>query len=194
MNKKGLTLVELIFSLALISIIMVFIFNLLGDLKTEDSLSKTRSEDSLTRSTVINLIQNDFIKLGLYRWSSCNQSGSLICISFTFKDNTTKNLHVYEDFIAYGAPGMMEKWTLQGGKFTLDNFSYCFKTTIENPKDRFDTASPNYYLKIFIPVTHDVKSKRKYDFEIMSMGKMTDIYASNPNSLVFNGQTKSSVC
>ena len=65
MNKKGLTLVELIFSLALISIIMVFIFNLIGDLKTEDSLSKTRSEDSLTRSTVINLIQNDFIKIDL---------------------------------------------------------------------------------------------------------------------------------
>ena len=60
---------------------MVFIFNLLGDLKTEDSLSKTRSEDSLTRSTVINLIQNDFIKLGLYKWSSCNQSGSLMCMS-----------------------------------------------------------------------------------------------------------------
>ncbi len=194
MNKKGLTLVELIFSLALISIIMVFIFNLLGDLKTEDSLSKTRSEDSLTRSTVINLIQNDFIKLGLYKWSSCNQSGSLMCMSFTFKDNTTKYLHVYEDFIAYGATGLMEKWTLQGGKFTMDNFTYCFKTTIDNPPSGLDTSSPNYYLKIFIPVTHDVKSKRKYDFEIMSMGKMTDIAANNPKSLIFNGQTKSSVC
>ena len=187
MNKKGLTLVELIFSLALISIIMVFIFNLLGDLKTEDSLSKTRSEDSLTRSTVINLIQNDFIKLGLTKWDTCSQNGTLFCFTFTFKDNTTKNLHVYEDFIAYGAPGMMEKWTLQGGKFTTDNFSYCF--SLANNAD-----SPYYLLKIFIPVTHDVKSKRKYDFEIMSLGKSTDINTSNPKTLTFNGHSFNSVC
>ena len=61
LNNKGVTLIELIVSLALISIVMVFIFNLLIDLKAEDSLSSKRSTDALNRSTIIRLIQNDFL-------------------------------------------------------------------------------------------------------------------------------------
>ena len=39
MNKKGMTLMEVLVSLVLISIVMIFIVNLLSDLKNEGILS-----------------------------------------------------------------------------------------------------------------------------------------------------------
>ena len=61
MNKKGMTLMEVLVSLVLISIVMIFVVNLLSDLKNEDVLSNKRNEDTLTRASLINVIQSDLI-------------------------------------------------------------------------------------------------------------------------------------
>ena len=61
MNKKGMTLMEVLVSLVLISIVMIFVVNLLSDLKNEGILSNKRNTDSLTRASLINVIQGDLI-------------------------------------------------------------------------------------------------------------------------------------
>ena len=61
MNKKGMTLMEVLVSLVLISIVMIFIVNLLSDLKNEGILSNRRNEDSLTRASFINVTEAEFI-------------------------------------------------------------------------------------------------------------------------------------
>ena len=66
MNKKGMTLMEVLVSLVLISIVMIFIVNLLSDLKNEGILSNKRNEDSLTRASLINVIEADLINTNPY--------------------------------------------------------------------------------------------------------------------------------
>ena len=66
MNNKGMTLMEVLVSLVLISIVMIFIVNLLSDLKNEDVISAKRNEDTLTRAALINVIQGDLINSDNY--------------------------------------------------------------------------------------------------------------------------------
>ena len=61
MNKKGMTLMEVLVSLVLISIVMIIVVNLLSDLKNQDVLSNKRNEDTLTIASLINVIKSDLI-------------------------------------------------------------------------------------------------------------------------------------
>ena len=45
MKSKGMTMVELIVSVGLISIVMVFVFNILVDMRQEETNSSFKSQD-----------------------------------------------------------------------------------------------------------------------------------------------------
>ena len=60
-KSKGTTLIEIMVSLALISIVLIFVFNILADLKSEDRESTRGPEDSIKRASYTRIIQNDFI-------------------------------------------------------------------------------------------------------------------------------------
>lgn len=61
MNNKGMTLVEIVISIGLVSIIMVFTLNLLVELRSEEALGSNKSNDLLNRSIIIRTVQNDFL-------------------------------------------------------------------------------------------------------------------------------------
>ena len=50
LNSKGMTLTEVIAALIILSIVMIFLFNILSDLRYEDYLSLSRNEDSINRA------------------------------------------------------------------------------------------------------------------------------------------------
>ena len=169
MNKKGFTLIELIFSLVLVSIVLIFIMSLLSDLKREDSLNSSRSADLLTRSNIISLIENDIINKGVSSISESNKNGSYINIKIDFNDNTTKNLIVYSNYLVYGAPNKLEKWDFKSIKFlnpSSNKYKYCYKKSDKSSVD----GKYYYMLNLNIPVDSDIYAKRKYDFDIMVMG------------------------
>ena len=164
MNNKGFTLVELIVSIGLISIVMVFLFNLLGNVKREESLSNSNNTDSLNRSMIIRVIQNDFIELNLRSVNTCNV-GEVLCYSFYFLNGTTKQLIVNKNNIIYDN----EKWLLESGEYTSSNSVYCTN------KEYGD----NYYLKIFIPVINSVNDGKVRDIELIRIGKLSEITTFN---------------
>ena len=157
MNNKGFTLVELMVSVALVSIVLVFMFNLLGDIKRESSISNDNIDDIIDRSTITRIIQNEWIEKKLTRVATCNETGTIMCYAFTFKDNSTKRLLVKEKEIEYDN----ERWILEDGEYNADGATYC--------SYKKDTGK-NYLLKIVIPVIDHKEDNRIHDIELVKMG------------------------
>ena len=164
MNNKGFTLVELMVSIALIALVLVFMFNLLGDIKRESALSNEDISDALNRSTITRLIQNDFIENNLIKVEACNEE--VLCYDFTFQNNNSKRLIVRENEIEYDN----ERWVLDSGTYTKDGSIYCISN-----------VGTNYYLRILIPVINHMEDKRIHDIEIMRVDKK-EIIAEGSNA------------
>ena len=174
MNRvsKGTTLIEIMVSVILISIVLVFIFNILADLKYEDSIASSRSADAISRASYTRIIQNDFIINKLREISDCGTDDSHICIRFTydkeFVNNSStynhKDLYIYNNYIIYDN----EKWSLSYGNYIFNSnkplINYYYTPRPANASNDFVEYS---YLNIYVPVKYNTVSYRKYDFELI---------------------------
>lgn len=190
MNNKGTTLIEILISVVLIATIMVFMFNLLVDLKNEESLSTRKSTDTLNRSSIIHLIQNDMISKGVSAVAFCNNTSDScdsnhLYFTFTYKDNTIKTLKIFTDYLVYDN----EIWELSNGKYLLTDITYCYKNDAKSDNTSEAVTSPYYFLNINIPVSHDASSKRKYDIDIIDI--KSDSSVSIPSSINYLGKNYS---
>lgn len=177
MNKKGMTLMEVLVSLVLISIVMIFIVNLLSDLKNEGILSNKRNEDSLTRASLINVIEADLINTNPYLVTfikNCDQvsnKNTKTCYQFVFQNtqnNSTQSKYLYinSNFIAYGPTNSMEKWELNYGIYDVDNIS------ISYIGGKSSSNAPSI-LAIHIPVIGvDASAKNKFDIELTALSSV----------------------
>lgn len=176
MNNKGMTLMEVLVSLVLISIVMIFIVNLLSDLKNEGILSTRRNEDSLTRASLISVIEADLISSDNYLVKfkkECNQKDrttSKRCYQFTFKNHTVKTLYVTSTYIAYGEytlsnnnASKMEKWNIGYGTYDVSKIAVNCVVSPDGNK------SPTL-LTIHIPVNGvDATAKNKFDIDLTAL-------------------------
>lgn len=191
LNRKGMSLTEVIAALVILSIVMIFLFNILSDLRYEDYLSLSRNEDAINRANLINIIENDIIENDLYKLSTCEDENN-ICLLFDFKKANQKKLIVAETFVAYGTDDMLEKWDLQNGKYDLQNFSYCLKTSSydENLSEIINMQYSEYfYLRIKVPVVDVVDNGRKSDLDLTYVNK--NINHQFPYTVTVRGTTYS---
>ena len=180
MNNKGTTLVEVLVSVVLIAIVMIFIFNLLSDLKNEDYLSNYRTQDSLNRTELIHLVENDFINMELLNVTSNNCGSDKMCITFEYKDKIgitrIKQLEIKQNEIIYGD----EKW-LFNSKIQLDGTVYCAKSNYNG----------YYIFNLNVPINHEATSARKLSIDISYLStKSVNI----PSSINVKNGTISSTC
>jgi hypothetical protein len=166
--SKGTTLIEIMVSLALISVVLIFMFNILSDLKVEDRESTRGSEDSVERASYTRIIQNDFINLGLKSISYCSAPDSLFCYSFVFNNNTTKTLEIYtkddKGVIIYDN----EKWTLDSTTFNKDKAKFCYQESKQqDPIHNSQGVDAKFQLiRIYIPTYLNPSTSRKLDLEL----------------------------
>jgi len=120
--KKGITLMEIIVSIALISIVMIFLFNVLANIRNEEVLSKRKSENLINQALVIKNIQDDLADNNLISFAVNNNS-----ITFTYEDNITKELTWDENSITYNN----EKTTFRAN---INNNAILIEETINNHK------------------------------------------------------------
>ena len=104
LNKKGITLIEIIVSIGLISIVMIYLFNLLVDMQYEEDHSSYAKDNVVNRATIIRIVQDDFMKYGL---QAVNQYTS-DSISFTFNDGSIRTMNITANSISYNG----ETWLL----------------------------------------------------------------------------------
>ena len=74
LNNKGITLVEIVISVALISIVLIFLFNLLIQVNNENADNEVRSSYLVNQSTFIKQIEEDFIEYKLKNGEECTAS------------------------------------------------------------------------------------------------------------------------
>ena len=61
LNQKGITLVELIISMALISIVIMFLFRLLVDVRYGENNTDFNRVNQQTRAVILKRVQQDFL-------------------------------------------------------------------------------------------------------------------------------------
>lgn len=71
-NQKGVTIVEIVVSVALISLVIIFIFNLMITVKNINDDSNSTSTNIINQNIIIRKVQADFKDLELTKVDSCS--------------------------------------------------------------------------------------------------------------------------
>lgn len=122
MNKKGTSLVELIISIALISVVLVFMIKLLLDINNSINNSSFAKNNQINRAEIIRLIEND-IKDKKITGITDESTSNVLTIKINFKETTnqaiiTATKSIVDDpsvFTYTDTSGNFRKWTFAEG-------------------------------------------------------------------------------
>lgn len=190
-NNKGMTLIELLVSIVLIGIVLVFLFQLLVDLKNETENNNFAYNNQVNRTEAIYTIQNDL----------SNPEYTLIAIQDDSTDDKFSIKFVYEG--AYNLPkpileiekvttenellGNMEKYYLKYTSIDGTKYSWEMKGATVDQCGLFtykiDETANKYYFKLnlylYNSVYHDRNNKDRNnavdDIELTHTGNLNDI-------------------
>lgn len=90
-NNKGFTLVELVLGFALLAIIVMGMLSISLNYRYSVKTSNRRIGLTQYKNSITRLIQDDILEKGILDINYCNDD-VLTCVTFTFRDSTTKNL------------------------------------------------------------------------------------------------------
>lgn len=136
-NKRGVTILELLISMTIISIVVLLLVRVLFSLNSINNDTSYASNDEITRTEIIKNIESDFLKLNLIGLDIKENPESTILI-FNYLDST-KELIINESNLKY------------------DNITYNLTSTNATYSKcleySYTLLDDNYYLlKINIPV------------------------------------------
>ena len=111
LNKKGMTLVEIIISIALISIVLVFLFSLLVDVKDMNNEASINSDYLINKALILKNIEEDLDKADSLKLNTCeindfyktyntykdsleDKQKASECIKFIFNDDNSNVAHL----------------------------------------------------------------------------------------------------
>ena len=141
LNSKGMTIVEIILAIGLVSIVMVQVLNLLVDLKNEQVLGESKTNDLSNRSIIMRQVQNDFITNKITSIDDCSLNskisnrdvyGMKSCVKVFYEGEpkpyfliTANNNDNKSDYFIYGyaetagatTPTVYEAWKLESGNY-----------------------------------------------------------------------------
>lgn len=170
MNNKGSTLLELIISIALISVILVFMVRLLVDLNDSETNNKYAKKNQVIRAEILRTIEND-LQNKIITDIRDNSTTSNLIITFKFDDNKESNINVLKDKLTYkNTDGKTRTWTLKEGYFDIT----------QSPVD-FSQDENIYSLIIDIPVytTNEFNTKNNNnlldDILVSYIGRTIDL-------------------
>ena len=170
MNNKGSTLLELIISIALISVILVFMVRLLVDLNDSETNNKYAKKNQVIRAEILRTIENDLQTKTLIDIRDNSTTSNLI-VTFKFEDNKESSINVLKDKLTYkNTDGKTRTWTLKEGYFDITQV----------PVD-FNQDENIYSLIIYIPVytTNEFNTKNNNnlldDILVSYIGRTEDL-------------------
>jgi len=137
MNKRGVTLLELLISISLISIILLLLLKVMISLENINNNTNYASSDEIQRTEIIKAVEEDFLNKKL-NGVKINQNTNDTTLIFTFQDSSEENLKIENNKITY-----KDTYSLKSTNATYD---LCLKYEFIELEDNI------YYLKITIPV------------------------------------------
>lgn len=115
MNKKGFTMTELIVSIAIIAVVMIFLVNLLVDVRYDKKNELYDTKNQINRAEIIKTIQNDLDGKVITGITDTGSSSNNLVINITTNDNDNSNHIIKADsnHISYISSGKTTKWSLE---------------------------------------------------------------------------------
>ncbi len=140
MNKKGVTILEVLVSVVIVSIVVLLLIKVMLSLSNINNDTSYASNDEISRTTIIKNIEKDFLELKL-KGIEIEELEDKTLIKFSFKD-IDKTLTINKNSVLYDEV----EYKLNSNKATYDlciNYDYI-------------DVDENYFLvKINIPVLID---------------------------------------
>lgn len=178
LNKKGNTLIELVISIALMSVILISIVRLLVDLNNTNTNNVYAKNNQINRAEILRAIENDLNNKVLVNMNDSKSTTDELIINFMFNDNTSSKVDVTKDSISYtSSNGDVRKWTMK------DCSLYSSKAIVNFVSDDYLTSKDDkiYTLQIDIEI-HTSNEKNTAgnnnildDILISYYGKISDL-------------------
>lgn len=182
LNNKGITLVELIVSISLISIVIMFLFRLLVDIRYSENSTDFNRANQQTRAVILKTIQEDFLERKVVGLVDRTQNEGEFVVEFSYGDHTTGRLMILVDSVTYTNNAGTEKWNLEheteGTRLGINCVSYSTSLPL-NLEGEF------FYMKMTIPVIVNARKKNYIDdLELFYLGEKKDLLDDNafPNT------------
>lgn len=191
MKNKGITLVELIISISLISVVVIFIFQLLVDVRYNNNKTDYARENQQKRALIIKTIQDDFLDYGLIGLNDNGSTATKLVVNFNYNDSKTGELIVESDSVSYKkANGEIEVWPLEKMndymKYNVRCVSYI--KVFENEGEFFS-------IKFRIPLEVKKDSKNTLDdLEFFYIGEKNKVSSSNFKNALYLGSYNANYC
>lgn len=114
LNKKGMTLLEIVISIALISVVMLFLFSLLNDIQYESKHTSYAKDFLVSRATIIKDVEEDILNNNITNVMQVNVDANKTTLNFFVGSNPSNmNLEVESKKITYkNAAGEKESFSL----------------------------------------------------------------------------------
>lgn len=123
-NNKGVTIVELLVSLALLSVVLMFLYNLLSNITFEKNTDFIANSNQANRIDIINTIETDLILDNNIEIDK--NKDNILILKGTMKGTTTYKIVITENTLAYYVNDSIQNtWKIKGA--TLGNIN-CNKT------------------------------------------------------------------
>ncbi|MEG1288568.1 MAG: prepilin-type N-terminal cleavage/methylation domain-containing protein, partial [Bacilli bacterium] len=119
LNKKGTTLVELIISVALISVVLMFMFKLLIDINNDQTNNTFANKNQINRAEIIKTIETDLTNKTITKINSNGSNKTNLNINFSFSDGSTskiiatENSFIYKSKTSNNIETTNKKWTIE---------------------------------------------------------------------------------
>ena len=184
LNNKGNTLIELVISIALMSVILISIVRLLVDLNNTNTNNVYAKNNQINRSEILRAIESDLNNKVLVNINDSNTKPDELIINLMFNDNTSSKVNVTKNIITYtSSNGNVRKWTMKDcslypGKakvnfvsdiYRLDNISYFGNNLDSNLLIQKEVIRILY---------NEIYSNPKYRFEYKNSNILDDILIS----------------
>ena len=159
LNKKGTTLAEVIISIALISVVLVFMIRLLIDLNNMETNTNFASANQMTRAEIIRMIGNDLNDLELTQVID-NSTENNLSITFNFSNGTNSLITAESDTFTYtDASGFTRTWSIEGGTIYVDRAHVYYSPDTKSEENKIFTLTiPTIPIKIYGTISQIVLS------------------------------------
>lgn len=112
LNKKGMSLVEVVISIALISVVLVFMIRLLIDVNNVRTNNDYAKDNQVVRTEILRAVHTDLIDKTLSNIEDSSIEGDLN-ITFSFSDGTESQITATSTTFAYrNSSGETRRWNL----------------------------------------------------------------------------------
>lgn len=143
LNNKGVTIVELLVSLALLSVVLMFLYNLLSNVTFEKNTDFIANANQANRIDIINTIEHDLLNDNDI---SIDESQTKVT-RLVLKGTKNYMIHITENTLVYYVNNDIQNtWKIKGGKLgeincentlggttTSDNITECKSDSYNTP-------------------------------------------------------------